>query len=310
MITWTQLRADDVPAWTDLTNLLARVDQTDEFYDADDLAEELTEHGFTPEQDSWALWEGEQLVGYGQARFRESHDGQAQLHLGGGIHPDFRRRGLGTQLMDRMEVRGVELARDRLPGAPAVWAVSGGVEGASVRPMLEHRGYAVVRYWNEMKRFVTSEEVAVPDVGAVLVSPTEEHQEATRLAHNEAFRDHWGSGPKSAEAWADTWTARSNRMPISTLAVDDLGQVLAYVMVAQWVPEEAYITLVGTVPAARGRGLAHAALLRTVGLARGYDYVALDVDSASPTGATRLYEKAGFTLSKVTCSYQREVPIG
>lgn len=310
MISWQHLRTDDVPAWAELTNLLAKVDGTEEFYEPEDLAEELAEHGFDPEQDSWALWEGDQLVGYGQLRLRESHDGEVKLHLSGGIHPDHRRRGLGTQLMERMESRGVELAAERHPGAPALWAASGGVEGASVRPMLEQRGYAIVRYWNEMKRLRSDEPVVVPDVDARLVSPTAEHQEATRLAHNEAFRDHFGSGPSSAEQWADTWTSRTTRLPISTLALDDEGQVLAYVLAATWVPEEAYVNLVGTVPAARGRGLAQAALLRTVSLAleQDYAYVALDVDSASPTGATRLYERAGFSVTKVTCSYHRSVP--
>jgi len=310
MTTWSHLRPDDVPAWDELTNLLARVDGTEEFYEEDDLAEELTEHGFTPERDSWALWEGDQLVGYGQLRCHGTHDGQAKAYLGGGIHPDFRRRGLGTELMDRMEPRGLELAAQRVPGAPVIWTVSGGVEGASVRPMLEQRGYAIVRYWNEMKRDITVEPVEVPEVDAVLVSPTEEHREATRLAHNEAFKDHWGAGVQSPEDWADTWGARSNRLGLSTVALDRQGRVLAYVLAGTWVPEELYVTRVGTVPDARGRGLAHAALLRTVGLADGFAYVALDVDSASPTGATRLYERAGFSLSKVTCQYHRQAPTG
>ncbi|WP_161958390.1 GNAT family N-acetyltransferase [Ornithinimicrobium cavernae] len=306
MTIWGHLRAEDVPAWAELTNLLATVDQTEEFYEPEDLAEELTEHGFSPELDSWAVWEEGSLVGYGQLRLRLDHDGRALAHLGGGIHPDHRGRGLGRELLGRMETRAVELAGQRHPGSRQLWRVSGGLEGASVRALLAHRGYEVVRYWNEMKRPLNGEPVAVPEVDAVLVSPTDEHREATRLAHNEAFRDHWGSGPQSAEAWADTWTARSNRMSVSTLALDEQGRVLAYVLVGQWVPEEAYVNLVGTVPDARGRGLAHAALLRTISRAEGFDYVALDVDSASPTGATRLYEKAGFELAKVTASYQRE----
>lgn len=308
MTIWRPLRPEDVPAWTELTNLLARVDRTEEFYDAEDLAEELTEHGFTAELDSWGLWEGEQLVGYGQLRCRPRHDGRAMANLTGGIHPDFRRRGLGTELMDRMEARALHLAAEQVPGAGVSWVASGGVEGSSVQPMLERRGYAVVRYYNEMKRMVGGAPVEVPEVDALLVSPTEAHREATRLAHNEAFRDHWGSGPQSPEVWDDTWTARSNRMEISTVALDPEGRVLAYVLAGTWVPEEAYISKVGTVPAARGRGLAHAALLRTVSLAGGFDYVALDVDSASPTGATRLYERAGFSLAKVTSLYHRDAP--
>lgn len=305
MTDWGHLRAEDVPAWTELTNLLARVDETEEFYEAEDLAEELTEHGHDPELDSWALWEGDQLVGYGQLRVREDHEGAALAHLGGGIHPEHRGRGLGRALMDRMEARAVELADQRHPGARQLWRAPGNLEGASVRPMLEHRGYQPVRYWNEMKQDLPTT-VTEPEVDAVLVSPTDEHQEATRLAHTEAFRDHWGSGPTTPQRWADAWTARSNRPALSTLALDPDGNVLAYVMVGQWVPGEAYINLVGTIPSARGRGLAHAALLRTISLADGFASICLDVDSESPTGATRLYEKAGFVLSKTTASYQRE----
>lgn len=308
MITWSHLRPEDVPAWTELTNLLATVDRTEEFYEEADLAEELTEHGFTPELDSWAIWVDDRLAGYGQLRCRTTHEGQAKVYLAGGVHPDYRRRGLGTDLMDRMEPRGVALAAERAPGAPVVWAVSGGIEGASVRPMLEQCGYEIVRYWNEMRRTLDGRPVEVPAVDAVLVSPTEEHREATRLAHNEAFTDHWGAGVQSADDWADAWGARATRLDVSTVALDPDGRVLAYVLAGSWVPDELYVTRVGTVPEARGRGLAHAALLRTVGLARGFDHVALDVDSVSPTGATRLYERAGFSLAKVTCQYHRDAP--
>ena len=312
MTRWARLRAEDVPAWAELTNLLARVDGTEEFYEAADLAEELTEHEFDPELDSWAIWEEDQLVGYGQLRVRLSNDGESLAHLGGGIHPEHRGRGLGRALMAEMEARAVAVSDQRHPGAAQLWRAPGNLEGASVRPMLAHRGYEPVRYWNEMKRVLTPQPVAVPEVGAVLVSPTPEHEEATRVAHNEAFKDHWGSGESSPQAWHDTWGARANRMDVSTLALDSDGAVLAYVLVGQWVPEEAYVNLVGTAPAARGRGLAHAALLRTVSLtaAAGYEYIALDVDSASPTGATRLYEKAGFSLSKTTASYQRAADPG
>lgn len=305
MTNWRPLRAEDVPAWAELSNLLARVDETEEFYEAEDLAEELTEHGFDPELDSWALWEGDQLVGYGQLRVRADHDGAALAHLGGGIHPAHRGQGLGRALMDRMEARAIDLADQRHPGARQLWRASGNLEGASVRPMLEHRGYQPARYWNEMKQDLPAV-VTVPEVDAVLVSPTEEHQEVTRLAHAEAFRDHWGSGPTTPQRWADAWTARSNRPALSTLALDPDGNVLAYVMVGQWVAGEAYINLVGTIPSARGTGLAHAALLRTINLAHEFESISLDVDSESPTGATRLYARAGFVLSRTTASYQRE----
>ncbi len=57
-----------------------------------------------------------------------------------------------------------------------------------------------------------------------------------------------------------------------------------------------YIARVGTLRGARGRGIASALLARTLaGLAdAGYRYAELGVDADSPTGAGRLYERAGF----------------
>jgi len=55
--------------------------------------------------------------------------------------------------------------------------------------------------------------------------------------------------------------------------------------------------IVGTAPCTRGRGLAKACLNHTLGLSRAsgdYDGVEVHVDSASPTGATRLHERNGF----------------
>lgn len=314
MTRWDRLKTQDITAWAELTNLLAEVDRTGEFYQPEDLAEELEEADFDPTRDSWALWEGDQLVGYGQLRLRLSNDGEALAHLGGGIHPDYRGRGLGSALMDQMEQRATQASAARYPGAPQLWRAPGNLEGDPVRAMLTHRGYQPIRYWNEMKRLLPGSGASVsvteptpPEVDADLVSPTDEHLEATRVAHNLAFQDHWGASPSPQDRWAQQWQARASRPEVSTVALGPDGTVLAYVLVKEWVAKEAYVELVGTVPAARGRGLALAALLRTVALAeRDFTEVVLDVDSASPTGATRLYEKAGFTLTKTTASYQRE----
>ena len=47
--TWSHLTAADAPEWAELTEVLARHDDTDEVYSAEDLAEELQEHGFDPD---------------------------------------------------------------------------------------------------------------------------------------------------------------------------------------------------------------------------------------------------------------------
>lgn len=307
---WHHLRHEDVAAWCALTTTLATADGTDELYQPEDLAEELDEHGVDPAQDSWAVWHGDQLVAAGQVRvaFHPDQDGRTRVWLGGGVHPEHRGRGIGRRLLAEQERRGLEVARARQPGRPVFWRADGGLEGASVRRLLEHRGYAVARYFNQMTRALPGAALPAPAADR-LVSPGDDLEEAVRLAHNLAFRDHWGSTEQTAQTWHDHWAARSSRPAVSSVALDEHGTPLAYVLCGEWVPRELYVNLVGTVPSARGRGLARACLARTISLAAtsgAYDKVDLHVDSASPTGATRLYETVGFHVDKTFASYQRD----
>lgn len=307
---WSHIAPDDVAAWTELTNLLATVDRTEEFYEAEDLAEELTETGVDPEQDTWAVWVGDTMVGYGQVRvdLHRDREDRVRCWANGGVHPDHRGRGLGRRLMDLMEVRARALAEKRHPGHQAYVRASGGLEGASVRPLLEHRGYRIVRYFNMMVRELPGVPVDVPGPERVVLrEPVLDDEAAVLAAHNAAFVDHWGSVPIDASVWHDRWTGRSSRLEPGTLAVGEDGTVLSYVLCSEWVPRELYVGLVGTVPGARGRGLARACLARTIDAAARsgrYDLVDLDVDSASLTGATRLYEAVGFRVKHTMAAYQ------
>lgn len=319
---WTRLSVDHTQAWSELTNHLAVVDGTEEFFSPEDLAEELATPHHDPTTDTWAVWDGETMVGFGAVfvPLTRDHDDLARGYLGGGVHADHRGRGLGSQLLDRAEARALELLAARHPGAPAYLKGGGGRDGSSSRALLSGRGYAVDRYWNLLTRPL-GDEPDVPGIeGVRLVSPGDEHETAVLDAHNLAFRDHYGSGPSSPEGWHERWVSRAGRRDVSTVAVADgagadgwrEGEVLAYVMVGQWVDRQAYVNLVGTVPHARGRGLAAAALARTLGLASRtgrYDVIELDVDSDSPTGATRLYERLGFTHKHQTASMRRDVEL-
>lgn len=309
MPTWSTLTTESVPQWTELTNLLAEVDDTDEFYDVEDLAEELVEHGFDAERDSWAAWEGEQMVAFGQLRvsLELTAEGDARADLTGGVHPQWRGRGIGTELLARMEPRAVELAAERHPGAPILLRASGGKEGSDAWPLLTDHGYAPARYFTDMRRDLPGEAIPAvenPHIQAFMPDLTE----PLRHAHNDAFATHWGSTPQTPERWADTIGARSFRAAESRVLMDDGGAVLAYVLCGEWVARELYITLVGTVQAARGQGLARQVLLATVADAAAsgkYDVVELGVDSANPTGAGNLYASVGFTPIRTQATFTK-----
>ncbi|HSP59971.1 MAG TPA: GNAT family N-acetyltransferase [Ornithinimicrobium sp.] len=313
---WGSLTLDDVEAWSHLVNAVAEVDGTEEFYQPEDLAEELTGHGVDPARDTWAVWAGEEMVAWSAVGCPSTpdHEGHGRAHLEGGVRLEHRGRGLGRALMDAAEPRAAELVAERHPGRPGHLSVGAGLVGSSAQAMLRRRGYADVRWFDMLTRPLAEVPPApVEPAGVHLVSPGPEHEESTREAHNTAFRDHWGSGPVAPEAWHERWVARSARPALSTLALDEDGRVLSYVLVGEWVDRHAYVNLVGTIPEGRGRGLAAACLARTIRQAAdagGYDVIELDVDSDSPTGATRLYERVGFTRAWQTVAMRRPLAPG
>lgn len=315
---WTSITAADAAAWAELTNHLAVVDGTEEFYDAEDRLEELQDPATDPALDTVAVWHGQQMVGFGTVSVRPNPDQEGRVRVGidGGVHPEHRGRGIGTGLMERMEARGRELAQRQHPHRAFHFDTGGGLADSSARSFHLSRGYEVARHFHLMGRRLSAGESAeeltasptAADVTIRAPEPNDEH--AVLQAHLEAFADHWGSAPPSPGRWHEQWVSRSNRHAVSRIAVDQSGAVLGYVLCGQWVEREIYVNLLGTVPAARGHGLGSAVLAHTIEAAAAsgdYDVIELDVDSQSPTGATRLYERLGFTI-KHTSALMRKRP--
>ncbi|GER22960.1 N-acetyltransferase [Zafaria cholistanensis] len=329
----------DTGAWSVLTNALAAADGTGERYAPGDLAEELLEPGFTPAFDSTGVWDGDRMVGYGQLRVKAVLlEGQAMASIHGGVHPAYRGRGVGRAIMDRMEARASGLSAQRHPGAPVRLNVWAPVPDSGTARLAAARGYVPVRYFQDMRLDLyhwQDPDPGGPSPRAVPFEPR--HAEAVRLAHNEAFADHWGSTPRTPEAWADMLASRSARPELSRVALAEppagasldpagpgapatdsptahfptagspAGAVDSYVLCAEWVPGTLHVNLVGTRRRARGRGLAALLLTDAIRAAReaGYRYVELGVDSESPTGAVGLYERVGFTKVRTNAVYSR-----
>jgi mycothiol synthase len=308
-VCWAPLTEADVAEWSELANVLAEVDGTGETYQPDDLAEELHEPGVDPDRDLIAVRVGGVLAGYGQLRVSMAPvDGQVTAWLGGDVHPDYRGRGLGRQLMDRLEARAATVAAERHPGIDVLLRASGGIEGSPARPMLSHRGYQIVRYYHDMERELPGE--PLPEPALPVNRYLAQLAETTRLAHNDAFSTHWGSSPRTAEQWQDLVGSRTFRPQASFVHLDPAGSVLGYVLVRQWAEGEAWIDLVGTRQQARGRGVARACLTASLRACaeQGYRTAGLGVDSNNGQGAGALYSSVGFRVVRTFASYGRFIP--
>lgn len=309
-VSWRPLDIKTVAELTELVNALAKADGTEEYYEVEDLREELQAVGFDPVRDSVAAWQDGRLVGAGKLWIagNPGRDGKVTVRVEGGVHPDYRGQGIGRRIMDRLEPRARQLAAERHPGIE-VWLVAyGGLPGASVRPLLEHRGYELVRYFHELKRPLTGELPAESDDRVQVYRP--ELADAIRLAHNDAFAEHWGSAPRTEEQWREVVESRSFRPACTFVSLAADGSVDAYVLSSAFMAEELYIGLVGTRPRARGQGLARACLAAALraGAASGLTEAVLSVDSQNGSGAGRLYESMGFSRVRVSAVYRKLVP--
>jgi len=198
---WTTLAEVDPKHWAELIRVISDAEGAGEYYQAEDLAEELASDGVDVEADTIAVLDGDELVAFGQQLLPSAPvDGAAMVHVIGGVHPDYRERGVGRELIARQEEAGRARAAALHPGRPIRLTVGSLITNESKAAMLAHRGYVPARYFHAMRRTV------VPADADLLVDPRVRPYETymaetARLAHITAFAGHWGSSPPTPVEW-------------------------------------------------------------------------------------------------------------
>ncbi|HEU5036972.1 MAG TPA: GNAT family N-acetyltransferase [Nocardioides sp.] len=229
------------------------------------------------------------------------------------------------------QARAVGAAR----GLPEQQIDTGAFEGDERQARwLEAAGFARVRRWWQMSRPVTPDEKSlVPDpacwesAGVVfrLVRragsgmPDEDDLREVHEVLEGAFVDHFNSSEETFEEflfrlredpghrWDHWWLAEltDGDQP------QPVGALIGTVSESSSGPDGSYVSYLGVLEAARGRGVAKG-LLRTIiadAAGRGRDRVGLEVDADSPTGAAGLYTSMDWKTKYVTESWHRDVPV-
>ena len=215
-------------------------------------------------------------------------------------------------LIDWAEAR----ARQRLgPGNSTDRVIRMSVEEhrRSLRSALEDAGFTAARRFALLRRNLS--DLPMPDplpVGVEVEPWSIERDEATRLANNESFADHWGSFPMDVELWHSVFRDSNMFRPdlsfLATVADEVVCFCLAEIDEQDGGDDgttEVYVRKVGTRRAYRRRGIASHLVLRTMeaALEAGLERVALDVDDTSDTGADGLYRRLGFEKAERSVQY-------
>jgi ribosomal protein S18 acetylase RimI-like enzyme len=303
----------DADAWAELLAAKETVDQEGENYDAQDLIDELEDPHLDPAVDTIGLWADGRMIGFGKVYGSQTVVDLDRVGTEGTVHPEWRRRGIGTALMPWLMNRAAELHVAKHPDAPGEITGNRISTNVGAERLFQKFGFEERRYFFDTKRPLDQPvpKVALAD-GLRLVPYDTSMDEALRLAHNDVFRDHWGSTPKDPDSWKTWFTGARAFRGGSSYVVLDGNTIAAYVLGYEYEADtdvtgirELYIGQVGTVKSYRGRGLARMTLAKVLAKAAeaGYQRSGLGVDADNPTGALGLYERLGYSISTKWISY-------
>jgi mycothiol synthase len=286
---------DDAQAVVDLINICSLAEGGSPDFTLAGLREDWDAPSFDLASDAW-LAEGSagRLLGYEQ--FFAHPAGPAHA-IDGYVHPEHKGRGIGTRLLRLAERR----AREQFgPGA----RLRGSIEATNraAQQLFAAEGYTCVRhFWRMEIDLDAPPPAAVCPPGIVIRAfvPGQDER-ATHAAVEAAFQDHWSHTPITFEDWARGQLGRSDFDPALWFLACAGDGVVGTALCFRRTPEFGWVRNVAVVREWRGRGVGLALLRHAFGAfcARGVRSVGLGVDAQNPTGATRLYERAGMHVAE------------
>jgi mycothiol synthase len=314
---WRPIVPGDAKGWSRLLADLETADGGWVYYSEQVLIEDFDDPDTEYDRGSVGVHDATSLAGYGVLNSRPLADQVHRMRFDGGVHPAYRRRGVGGALLDWAERAAVPIHRDRYPGRPLSLSATCMSTNESAIALYAGHGYQPERWFHAMVRDLSGQVPAAhTPAGVQIVGFGPDLIDDARTVRNEAFRDHWGSTDQTVEAWAHFMDFGGFRSQFSFLAYAD-GKPVGVIISHEYDQltetdgvREVYIAVVATRRAARNQGIASALLTRVLAdaAAAGFTTASLGVDADSMTGAVGLYQQAGFTVRHSTITHTKMLP--
>lgn len=219
------------------------------------------------------------------------------------VHPEVQGRGLARWLLERAEQRA------RAVGSRSLQAGRFG-ENRTAHSLFERLGFREARHFYRMR--INLDRAPGPPQWPAGIEPETFHREDARAFHQamqDAFAEEWGFHGLPFDEW---WRMRAEapETDLSLWFVARDGEAIAGVARCEGKRDGGgWIGALGVLKPWRRRGVG-LALLRHAFQEfhrRGEPHVGLGVDAANPTGATRLYERAGMRVLNEDVVYEKEL---
>jgi mycothiol synthase len=238
-------------------------------------------------EDSWLFYVDGELAAVGW--YDVFSGGDAAFAIGA-VHPSWKGRGLGGQVVDRAEAQAGRDGVSRLHQFSFA-------EDRAAHELFRARGYTEVRRFYEMA-IQLDERPEVPDLGIETLNLDE--AEAFHAALDEAFQDHWEHHSYSFDEWWSRQTRNPGFDPSLWFLIREGGELAAVSRNEANRNGGGYVAALGVRRPWRGKGYAKALLLHAFRefYDRGMPRVTLGVDAENPTGATHLYERVGMHVEQ------------
>lgn len=230
--------------------------------------------------------------------------------IGPYVLPEYRRRGIGTTLalavIDSLRARGKTKVRCWVREAPGPVA------------FIEHLGFNRIRIFSRMRHDLS----AIPkDVGEnrtvelVELEPCEDTIQLVTRLDNEAFAEHFNFRPVTLEETRHHYKVAKERNEwLFTLLAKKEGEPVGFLLGGSDPAEikhrgrkVGWLYILGILKPFRNQGIGKALLIAGLEMlkAHGMTEAELNVDTDNTTGALRLYERLGFTVTRRYFTYEK-----
>ena len=281
-----------------------------------ELEEEFVAPSCTIENDVKVVELEGKLIGVTYTYFLPSESKEERCYIFGGVLPEFRQQGIGTELMTWAVQHGESLLHGTGRMLPKYLRTDVSQQNESAVRLFAKFGMKPVRFEEDMIRELNN----LPEVNVnqkyVIVQWDSARNEEARIVKNLAFQDHWGSTPNSSELWLQMVNGSTARLDHSFFAVNQQQEIVGLLLTHRFESDDellgkkiGWIDKLATLAEHRKQSIAKNLITRAWhSYAKdGYTHAALTVDTENPTGAYGLYASLGFKFYRGKITHELQV---